>query len=46
MGETGGGEEGGHWRGQKASENFVTGEEGFVCWILENVTIKCGNWEV
>ena len=29
---------GGVERGQKASENFVTGGEGFVCWILENVT--------
>ena len=26
--------------GQKESENFVTGEEGFVCWILEIVTIS------
>ena len=32
-----GAEEGG---GQKVSENFVTGEEGFVCWILEIVTIS------
>ena len=44
MGETGGDwgvGEGGGWRwggGQKGSENFVTGGESFVCWVLENVT--------
>ena len=43
MGETGGdwgvGEGGGgDGEGQKVSENFVTGGEGFVCWILENVS--------
>ena len=37
VGAEGGAEEGG---GQKVSENFVTGEEGFVCWILEIVTIS------